>query len=262
MNQSIRRAVALICVAVPVFLMTACGSEGSIGESAEQFKEKAEEKYNEIAEKLVDPETDSLDIQDGYFIGEGEYVVVIKNNSEDKVLSKFSLNFDAYDADGNLIEPDGFPPNDTVGPLFPGESAVSWSWGADSWVEEPYDMGYSIKSATWGGSGKHVAVTDIAENYYGNYTVTISNLGNEDVDLQKDFENYNFEVYAIFRDSEGTVTGVSSALFEEFVNYDEEGKPHGEFPVLPAESEITTSAEAFEVYPGTAEIAIVWKKLM
>lgn len=262
MKQSVRKAAALICLIVLAISMTACGSDSSVGESAEQLKDKAEQKYNELAEKLVDPDTDSLDIQDGYYYSDGEYAVVIKNNSEDKVLSKFSINFDAYDADGNLMEPDGFPPNDTVGPLFPGESAVSVSWGADSWAEQPSDMSYSITAATWGGSGKHVAVTETTEDYYGSFSVVIKNSGKDDVDLQKDYEKHNFEVYAIFRDSEGAVTGVSPAYLEEFLVYDEEGYAHGEFPVLPADSELTANATVYEMHPGTTEIAIVWKKLM
>lgn len=262
MKQGIKKAAVLMCLTALVVSMTSCASGGSIGETTEQLKDKAEKKYNELAEKLVDADTESLDIQDGYFSDDGGYAVVVKNNSEDKILSKFSINFEAYDADGNTIEPDGFPPNDKVGPLFPGESAVSVAWGSDSWTEQPSSMGYAINTATWGGSAKHVAITEITEDYYGGFTVTISNLGENDVDLQEDHDKGNFEIYAVFRDSDGTVTGVSYAYLEDFLRYDDEGVAHGEFPVLPAGSELTTSAEVYEMHPGTAEIVIVWRMLM
>lgn len=262
MKQGIKKAAVLMCLTALVVSMTSCGSGGSIGETTEQLKDKAEKKYNELAEKLVDADTESLDIQDGYFSDDGEYAVVIKNNSEDKILSKFSINFEAYDADGNAIEPDGFPPNDKVGPLFPGESAVSIDWGAENWTEQPSSMGYVINTATWGGSSKHVAVTDVTENYYGSFTVTISNLGETDVDLNEDYDKGNFSAYAIFRDSEGTVTGVSSVLFDEYLVSDGDGSLHYEFPALPAGGELTTNAEVTEMHPGTAEIVIVWRMLM
>lgn len=268
MRNRIKSVAVVICMLMVTISLAACGSAGSFNETVENAKEKAEElkdqaeqKYNEIAGNLVDMDTESLDIQAGYFT-DGIYTIVLKNNSEDKVLSKAVFAFEGYDADGNPLEPVGFPPNGKAGPLFPGESAVMLDWGEDSWPEQLSEMRYSVTSANWGGAGKHVAISDTAENYYGNYTVTISNTGSGDVDLQEDYKDFKFDTFAVFRDSEGTVTGVSFAHYDEFETTDENGEIVGDFPTIEAGSDITTGVTVYDVYPGTAEIVMTWMPRM
>lgn len=259
MKKSLKNTLVVICMLMVMLILGACDSADSLKEKAESLKDSAEQKYNELAENLVDMDTESLDIQAGYFLYGEQYVVVIKNNSEDKTLSKFAVAFELYDADGNLIEPDSSTLSNKIGPVFPGESAVAVSWIDEAWKEQASDYGYSINTATWGGSSKHVAITETTENYYGNYAVTISNLGSVDADLQADSENWKFETYAIFRDSEGAVTGVSPAYLEEYEQYNEDGSVYTEYPVVPAGSQITTYAAVYDMCPGTPEIVLVWR---
>ena len=52
MKQGIKKAAVLMCLTALVVSMTSCGSGGSIGETTEQLKDKAEKKYNELADRL------------------------------------------------------------------------------------------------------------------------------------------------------------------------------------------------------------------
>lgn len=256
-----KRAAELICMLVLMVALAACGSEGSLQEKIDSAKETAEQKYNEFAENLQGENTDNIDVQAGYFLYGDTYTVVIKNLSEEKTIDKYAVKFEAYDAEDNPIEPVGFPPAATVGPVCPGKSAVMVDWGDDEWTETPSSRGYTVKLANWGDVQQRVYVADATENYYGNYTITIRNDGKYESDLQKLFEGIPFQFYAVFRDSEGNVTGVSNAYMDEFEARDAEGNITGKYPVIAAGEEITTTATVNDIYPGTIEITMVWNKL-
>ena len=269
MVNRIKRAAAVICMLMITFALASCGSDGSLQDTVDSAKEKidsaketAEQKYNEFAEGIQGENADAIDEQSGYLMDDGSYCVVIKNMSEEQTLSKYAVKYEAYDAEDDLIEPAGFPPASTVGPVFPGKSAVMYDWGSDEWAEEPARMSHTMKIANWGNSQKRVYISETTENYYQNYTITIKNDGNSDVDLQSDYEHIPFSLFAVFRDDEGKVTGVSGAYPDEFIGYESDGKTiKYSFPVIPAGEELTTNVSVYDIYPGTAEITMTWNQL-
>ena len=268
MRNRFRTAISFACILALAAILAACDSAGSFNETVEQvkdkteqFKDQAEQKYNEFVEGLQGEDTDEIDVQAGYFYYGDTYTVVIKNLSEDKTIDKYAVKYDAYDAEDNPIEPVGFPPASTVGPVCPGKSAVMVDWGADEWTETPARMGHTMKLANWGDFQQRVYVADTTENYYGNYTITIRNDGKNETDLQKSFETIPFQFFAVFRDSEGNVTGVSGAFMDEYESPDAEGNIVYNYPVIAGGEEVTTTATVYDVYPGTIEITLVWNKL-
>lgn len=193
-------------------------------------------------------ESDSIDTQ-MVTMSDGCEAVVITNQSEDQTLSVVQVKFDAYDDEGNTIENEMFHPRAAVVSIAPGESAVGVNmFDPEDWEEKPARMDYTIEKARFGKSTRHIAVTDTSENYYQNYNVILKNDGEEDIDLQEDYEESPFYFYAIFRDDEGKVTGVSTAFIEDF-------EEHG-YPAIAVGEEINTSAYVGDIYPGTCQIVL------
>lgn len=224
MKMKVKKIViTLICLVMLALTLSACGS-GS--------------------------ESDSIDTQ---FVkmSDGREAVVITNKSEDQTLSLVQVKFHAYDDEDNEIENKMFHPRAAVVSIFPGESAVGVNdFDPEDWEEKPDHMDYSIEKARFGKGVMHVAVTDAVANYGTNYNITIKNEGSEEASLQEG----NFQFFAIFRDDDNKVTGVSDVYVEDF---------NGEkYPVMAAGEEINTTAEIDKVYPGTCQIVLTWIGVM
>lgn len=83
----------------------------------------------------------------------------------------------------------------------------------------------------------------------GREAVVITN-ESEDVDLSEGL----FQFYAIYRDDEGKVTGVSDVNVEGF--------DADEYPVFPAGEEVSKTAEVYDDYPGDCQIVLTWLGVM
>ena len=195
-------------------------------------------------------ESENMDTQ-SVTMSDGRMAVVITNQSPDEVLSVVQVKFNAYDAEGNPIENTMFHPRAAVVSIFPGESAVGAnSFDEEDWEEQPDHMDYSIEKARFGKGTRHITVTDTSVNYGSNYNITIKNEGSEEADLQEGL----FQFFAIFRDDDGKVTGVSDVYVEDLSE-----EP---YPVMAAGEEINTTAEVNDVYSGTCQIVMTWLGVM
>ena len=103
---------------------------------------------------------------------------------------------------------------------------------------------------SWWSHRIKVPNTDTTENYSQSYNITLKNNGSEDIDLSEGL--YHF--YAIYRDDEGNVTGVSDV--------DVEGFDADNYPVFAVGDDVTKTAEVYDVYPGTCQIVITWLGVM
>ena len=69
------------------------------------------------------------------------------------------------------------------------------------------------------------------------------------------------EFYAVFRDDDGNVTGVTEVSLPEYESRTSDGFRTLNMPAIPAGGELTVNAEVFEVFPGKMEIALNWNQM-
>ena len=197
---------------------------------------------------------DEIDTQE-VAMSDGKMAVVITNRSEDKILNKIQVRFNAYDNEDKPIEYNAFHPRFAAVSIFPGVSAVAVDESEDElWKGEPVRMDYSIEKANWGSASKPVTIVDTTESYGNYYDVIIKNAGSEDYEFGEDPETSYYLIHAVFRDADGKVTGVSPAYLEGFDT--------STYPSIAAGEEIATTAEVDEVYPGECQIVWTWPGVM
>lgn len=182
-------------------------------------------------EDFVETESGWTIEEDGHFT----YACIIKNVSEEKIISSASVVTNGLDADGNIMAKLPEFQNDQlmIGPIMPGgkvalalDRAYSEEPVFQEWETTPAAFSFNVNLKKLSGTqGKEAeSIPDIrivsAEQTYGDYdfvqyTIVLENNGKEDVNVDLTGAGDSMiSIIAVCRDGDGNITGGCTGDFE------------------------------------------------